>query len=738
MKKLVSLKGNTLTQGLTEHFGYLLPDTNWKPVLTTIMEQVHSVAIVDDTLELHFSKNRKLIATPGAKAGAYQAWPQSFQHIVEQHEYLDFSDGGWGLYLGESHNFEPDTTVGEAREYYNKNIPLLAPITNYSDWLVYHPDKKTTTGKPILCDYDHETCDFGKRITHSVGATFLMLLSQVLELGISFPSAPKIKTEDSTAHQEWWQALSPAWKNWLCEEFELEHDEIPSKKNIENLEEVSIWDENIVDPAPILQFSALKKLHLSNLGITDFSFIEQLINLEELTIRKDIEDLSPLKNLSKLKDLGLGKTKISDLSPLQNLTQLQDLELYKTAITNIDALSNCTQLVNLTLSDTQIQDLSALPQLENIYEISISRTKVTSLKPLCKFKKMKKLRIQGTPINLKEILSFLDAVPDCYLVCDYYEDPESAKTALLKLESIANFEQGYALFTFEILNSLFVKDWISKTETYNLLVGFVRFLPFAIKGDLQQKLLLLSLNILKSIHTEHKEIDTKEVEEKVLEYLLPAKLNDEVAYSIALYFTQQNNKENVMLFSKKAVKLGIEPSRFLADDNFAKYIDAAFKKVVFTIDFPDPKIDPKDWWNALSKDWQQSFLHEVYIESLFFDASLFSSINIKEAVNKTIALTEFRNRGVDLKNLHPLKYLTRLKKLRLMNGSYTSLEPLNELNHLEEVELTHKKNIQDLSPLIKLTKLKKIDFFQSEIPEVVVAILKKERPEIEIINYLKP
>lgn len=521
IKKLVKLKKNALTQGLTEHFSYLLPDISWKVVLIAIMEEVLSVEIIEDTLILHFSEGRTLTATPGVEDEIYQEWPQSFQQIVKQHEHLVFPDDGWGLSLGMSHNFEPDVSVGEAREYYEKEVSLFAPITNYSDWMVYHPEEKTVTGGDILCEFDHGVCDFGKHITYDVGALFLILLSEHLDLTLSFPATPKIKVIDDSAHQKWWEALSPAWKDHLRKEFDLDEEDMPSSKKIGKLEELSIWDDNILDPEPILKFPSLKKLYISETSITDFAFLEKINNLEKLDLSKrNISDLDPLKNLTKLKHLQLARTNISDISKLKNLTQLQDLCLYKTAISNIDALSNCTQLVDLTLSDTQIKDLSVLPQLENIYEISISRTKVTSLTPLYRFKNMKTLRMQGTPIDLKEILSFLNAVPSCRLVCDYYEDPESAKVALLKLKSITDFEQGYAFFTFEILGSLFVKDWIPKIEAYKLLASFVSFLPFSIKSNLQQKLLLLSLNILESIHAEYKEIDTKEVEEKVLEHLL--------------------------------------------------------------------------------------------------------------------------------------------------------------------------------------------------------------------------
>ncbi len=769
IKNLVNLKGNTLTPKLTEHFAYLLPTTSWKPVLLAIMEQVLSVEIIEGALILHFSGKQTLTATPGVKAIAYQDWPQSFQNMVKHHEHLTFPDDGWGISLGESHNFEPDISTGEALEYYENEVPLFAPITNYSDWMVYHPDEKTTTGGPVLCNFDHGTCDFEKRITHDVGAVFLMLLAQALELDINFPSAPKIKTEDNTAHLKWWELLSSAWKFFLRNEFELDElneEALPSEKDIKRKVRLNIWGhKDIIDPTPLLKFTGLKKLSIPNSGISDFTFLTQLKKLKSLDLdTRDIKDLSPLKDLTKLQKLSLIKTKVIDLnplkslkklkmlhlrdteitdlsplkkltelqtlgivatkvsslSPLQNCCQLKTLYLNASAITNIDALSNCTQLEELALSDTKVQDILALAQLENIYKLDISKTEITSLTPLHNLKKLKTLNIQKTTIDLNEILSFLTAVPNCTLYCDYYKDTELSKKALFKLKSIVNIEQEYAAFTFKILNSLFKKNTIANDEIYKLLTNFVQFLPISIKSDVQQKLLLLFLDILMSTRTNNKEINTEEVETKMLKYLLPDELdNGKLAYNLALYFAQQNNKENTILFTKKALDLEIEQHRFLTEDFALLQADTEFRAV---FNFPDPTVDPQVWWNALSEDWQKCFMRNIDVKTGI----------IKEDINKILALTQFSNIMLEVNNLLALKHLTKLKKLRLMKGSYTSLEPLSKLSNLEEVELTYKREIPDLSPLTKLTKLKKIVFFQSQVSAEQIATFKKVRPKIEI------
>ena len=90
------------------------------------------------------------------------------------------------------------------------------------------------------------------------------------------------------------------------------------------------------------------------------------VNLEH----KKLSDISPLKNLTQLKELILSYTQVSDLTPLKNLAQLKELNISNTQVADLTPLKNLNQLAKLFLIKTkltqgQVDDLQkALPNCD--------------------------------------------------------------------------------------------------------------------------------------------------------------------------------------------------------------------------------------------------------------------------------------------------------------------------------------------------------------------------------------
>lgn len=107
-------------------------------------------------------------------------------------------------------------------------------------------------------------------------------------------------------------------------------------------------------------------LDLSNCELGQLpSQLSQSFWLKELYLNFNLElqDLSPLQNLTSLQNLVVLHTKVADLSPLQNLTALQTLVISNTQVTDLSPLKNLTNLQRLIVSNTQIVDLSPLKDL---------------------------------------------------------------------------------------------------------------------------------------------------------------------------------------------------------------------------------------------------------------------------------------------------------------------------------------------------------------------------------------
>lgn len=123
--------------------------------------------------------------------------------------------------------------------------------------------------------------------------------------------------------------------------------------------------------ADIAHFSSAERMKLT--GMTDYSFLSELPELESLTIysghpTKDLGFLADCKGLRALGVLGDGFGMVTDLSVLSNMKDLQKLTLETPRVTDFSFLKECTQISGIWLkgerSDGEpsaVPDLSLLP-----------------------------------------------------------------------------------------------------------------------------------------------------------------------------------------------------------------------------------------------------------------------------------------------------------------------------------------------------------------------------------------
>lgn len=93
-------------------------------------------------------------------------------------------------------------------------------------------------------------------------------------------------------------------------------------------------------------------LNLTMQRMTRFEFLAKFAGLETLTLNGTcISDLTHLKKLTELKELGLCFTKVVLLSPLQDHVKLRHLQLIGTDVTDVSPLAGLTSLVGLYLGN---------------------------------------------------------------------------------------------------------------------------------------------------------------------------------------------------------------------------------------------------------------------------------------------------------------------------------------------------------------------------------------------------
>ncbi|MFC1716071.1 leucine-rich repeat domain-containing protein [Candidatus Poribacteria bacterium] len=134
------------------------------------------------------------------------------------------------------------------------------------------------------------------------------------------------------------------------------------------------------DLALLSKLTNLTSLDISDNNIRDITGIEGCVNLERLMLgtlydrsesSNDVEDISPLKELTNLVELSLASNKVSNIEPLSGLTNLTWVNLNNNQITDAAPLAKLTNLERLQLKDNPIGDVTFLPNLTNLTLFSI-------------------------------------------------------------------------------------------------------------------------------------------------------------------------------------------------------------------------------------------------------------------------------------------------------------------------------------------------------------------------------
>ena len=196
--------------------------------------------------------------------------------------------------------------------------------------------------------------------------------------------------------------------------------------------------------------------------------IEYCKNLEYLIMgHQKIKDLSPLENLSKLKELSLTQNyTVKDISPLKNLTNLAELNLSSNSISDISALKNLTSLKILDLQyNNTIKNISVLSNLTNLKSIKIAQSSISDVSPLGKCASLEVLWIDGC--GIKDISSFekLVNLKKIHMMSNKIEDISSL-SGLNKLEYIVlDLNMISNISSLKLLENLqYVRLWDNKIK----------------------------------------------------------------------------------------------------------------------------------------------------------------------------------------------------------------------------------------------------------------------------------
>ena len=137
-------------------------------------------------------------------------------------------------------------------------------------------------------------------------------------------------------------------------------------------------------------------------GITNFSGLELMTNMEELTLQnvnmKNAEFISSLRNL---KSVDLSNNQIEDIKPLHSLENLEKLNVSNNSIKNVSELFKIQKLKNLDLSNNKIDSaaLDGIHELKNLDTLLVNNNEINNLDEISKVSKLNKLEMIGNKVR---------------------------------------------------------------------------------------------------------------------------------------------------------------------------------------------------------------------------------------------------------------------------------------------------------------------------------------------------
>jgi|GEM_PF-1908724 len=730
-----------LHNALIEHFAYLADTPGFEPVLKAVMMEAHNAELDGDNLVINFRGDRTLTASPPADLKKYNEWPDSFRKCIAKHEYMSFPEEGWALYLGNAGGFEPEYLEDEESELldYIDAEDALCPITDYSDWWLYHPGKKNSFGEPSLCFFSHEGGDVEDPQPYKVGAFFLMKVADILELEIEIP-----EVADGTVSLEdlkiWWENLSNDWKKAIknansikegqsLTDKELKkivkstsfysHDEKLSLKTLEplcifkKLKNINLSrQKDISDLSPLSGLIDIESISIRNANVSNIDFLEKLTNLKRLELTgMPIMDIKALANLLKLERLDLSYTKVIDLTPIINLPKLEKINFSNTGIENLEPLVNLKKLKDINCCNTPVSNIQVLNKFKKLGILNFSSTNISDLSPLNNIKGIYILHCEKSKVSFNELMKFVSHRIDEYtsgmLGIDIYSEYLMDNEVFIRAVEDIDFSlEGLG----EVV-SIWVNDKMLSALKNNkndiaerMLRAYLKHLPMKRSNFIQQELFGNTIVLLTRV-------DDAELTGIAMEKLMPEKITDSrVAFNLACLYSLRKDKENLLKYMKLALQLGHEPNRFKQEADFKDYHnDPDFLALCTAPQSPDPNEDPMGWWNSLNENWKNYLEWEI------------GKPKSGEDVKKAFLLDRFSCQ--EMKSLEPLRYLINLKELNITYGKFTSIDALQYLKKLERLLLEGdqylcKIKIESVEPLKNLTALKYLRITDQNISDI--------------------
>ncbi|PQD96203.1 hypothetical protein CYL18_06285 [Pradoshia eiseniae] len=479
----------------------------------------------------------------------------------------------------------------------------------------------------------------------------------------------------------------------------------------------------------------LHSLHGYNENITDLSGIENAINLEELSLPKNmISDLTPLKELNSLERLYLQENKITDLRSISNLN-LQVLYLDGNNIKDISPLKSNLNLQVLYLGENDIKDISSLTTLVNLECLEISGNQIADFSPIQSLKNLENFSEGIQEIQLDTLIIEEEKKID-YEVIDLKDRNGNRKNI-----NYISLYDGKRTRTFDVIDN---KASITVYTAENTMGEITYRYDSGFNGTVTvtQKVIINSDAPIQTV--------------TLPDYTVDQAVRNELDIDDDVPITPQilNSLESLTIWAQDKVDLtGLEHAK-----NLGGFILRGAKEIegidilnglpnLSYIDISDSSIFNVDFTNGFSKLEQlvisncelepeklnlsslsnlRSLGYEYNTGDLCFLSNLtnleylrvigydFEDLSILENLVNLKTLDLINN---NIKDINDVVKFSNLSALNLNNNQIENIEPISQLSKLEYLYLSDNK-IKDISPLNNLYQLETIYLQRNQITDV--------------------
>ena len=163
------------------------------------------------------------------------------------------------------------------------------------------------------------------------------------------------------------------------------------------------------DVTPLKNLKKLKLLRLSHNAIKDLTPLKDLSGLEKLYIsHNQIEDVSILNNLKNLKNLDISVNKVNDISDLKDLTKVENLDMRNNKISDISVTKNYKNLNWLMANNNQIKDISSLKSNTELNYLNLENNQIEDASAITDLSKLQSLNLNNNKITKIDVSKLTD------------------------------------------------------------------------------------------------------------------------------------------------------------------------------------------------------------------------------------------------------------------------------------------------------------------------------------------